>query len=229
MPGVRAEAFVREASSVGADLDEPALDRLLAYARLLAERAVPLGMISKADAGRILERHVLDSLRAVSIISEREPGAVVDLGSGAGLPGIPLAIACRGTRFTLAEARSKRAAFLELVVERLGLDAVRVHPDRTDSLESASFDMATARAFAQPDRAWELARPLLAPGGALVLFAGAREPLPSDLPGASDIRTLGPATIPDRRATRPGQGGSGRTSGRNALASVGDLVIITAK
>src|SRR3954465_12287111 len=73
---VKADAFARAASRVGAELDGRALDRLLAYADLLAERAVPLGMISKADAGRILERHVLDSLRAVPAVSERGPDTV---------------------------------------------------------------------------------------------------------------------------------------------------------
>ncbi len=223
------DAIRHAASAAGADLTESAGEQLASYTELLRERAVPLGMISQADSDRILERHVLDSLRAAPFVSQTDAASVVDLGSGAGLPGIPLAIALPRVRFVLAESRSKRAGFVELVVERLGLTNVEVHPDRAETLGDGEFDVATARAFAPPPVAWAAAVRLLRPGGALCLFAGAREALPVDLPGAIEVRVLGPAGEGSRVRAPSEPSSSWRTSRPTTLASVGDLVIITAK
>ena len=224
-----ADSIRTAASALGVALGEQAGEQLAAYAQLLVDRAVPLGMISTADSGRILERHVLDSLRATPFIEELEATGGVDLGSGAGLPGIPLAIALPRVRFVLAESRSKRAGFLELVVERLGLRNVEVHADRVETLPRAGFDFATARAFAQPPEAWVVAAPLLRPGGALCLFAGAHEDLPEEFPGAVEVRLLAPGGEGSRVRTAAKPSSSWRTSPATSLASVGDLVIITAK
>src|SRR5262249_54450802 len=98
--------------SLGLSLPRSAVDRLVESADLLRGRALPPGMTPRQDSGRLAPRHVLDSLRAVPVLSAMtaDDGDVVDLGSGAGLPGVPLAIAMPQTEFVLAEARSKRAA-----------------------------------------------------------------------------------------------------------------------
>src|SRR2546423_14230134 len=88
---------------------------LAAFARLLAERAVPMGLISVRDAPRVLERHVLDSARAVQCLPDGVD-EVVDVGSGAGLPGIPAAILRPAIRVTLLEPQWRRVGFLELAV-----------------------------------------------------------------------------------------------------------------
>jgi 16S rRNA (guanine527-N7)-methyltransferase len=212
-------------AELGVQLTPRAGEQLEAFAELLLERAVPLGMIARADADRIGDRHILDSLRAAPFLQESDAGEVVDLGSGAGLPGVPLAIAVSEVRFTLAESRSRRAAFLELAVERLGLGNVTIHPDRVESLPPRAFDVATARAFAAPASAWGSAARVLRPGGSMVLFAGAREPLPTDLPGAAGVRVYGRGG----NAPRSIEPDSSRSSPRTPLATVGDLVIITAK
>lgn len=153
------------------------LDR---YEGLLRERALPLGLIARSDAGMLRARHIDDSLRAVRAVREADRRCF-DLGSGAGLPGIPLAIALPDRRFLLIESRRRRVGFLELAVDLLGLRNVEVVPERVESvgelvssggLEPA--DVATARAFAPIERSWPLARPLLRPGGRLVYFAGER-------------------------------------------------------
>src|SRR5262245_9565503 len=101
------------AAPLGVELSTRAEVQLLAFEQLLRERAVPLGLISQADSNRIRERHILDSLRAVPLLEGMARAKVVDLGSGAGLPGVPLAIVLPESSFVLAESRSKRAGFLE--------------------------------------------------------------------------------------------------------------------
>jgi 16S rRNA (guanine527-N7)-methyltransferase len=212
----RHEELAGGVAALGIVLPTDAIDRLASFAHLLVERAIPLGMVGRDDADRIVERHLIDSLRAVRPLSELGAARVVDLGSGAGLPGLPLALALSDTTFTLAEQRSKRAAFLELAVESLGLANAIVHPGGAEALSGRSFDAATARAFAPPATAWEVARPLLRPQGALVLFAGAAASTPEKLEGAGLIEVV-PAS-PELR--------SWRSSGSTPLATVGDLVII---
>lgn len=196
--------LVDSASGLGIDLDGNQAEALLSFELLLLDRAIPLGLVARGERTTVRERHILDSLRAVLALQTTDTGAL-DLGSGAGLPGIVVAIARPSLRVGLVEARLRRAAFLELAVERLGLSNVTVLPRPAGRLEGV-VDVCFARALAALSEAWELARHLLRAGGRLVYFGGQgfREPdqMPSD---ASSVRLL--------RAP--------------ALASSGPLVIMT--
>lgn len=161
---------------------------------LLRERAIPAGLIAKADAGRVRTRHVLDCLRAAVPIAERDRDAY-DLGSGAGLPGIVVAIARPMLSVGLVESRARRAAFLDLAIERLGLTNAHVLHGRIEDL-AVPADVCFARALSSLPRAWELAEPRLRPGGRLFFFAGRQAQIPERLAG----RTLevGPALVLER-------------------------------
>jgi 16S rRNA (guanine527-N7)-methyltransferase len=148
------------------------LDTLEAFEALIRERAIPLGMVATADEGRLRERHIHDSLRAATVVSATDRTAY-DLGSGAGLPGVVVAIACPDLRMTLVESRRPRAAFLQLVVDRLGLSNTVVSNERVESL-TEPVDLCFSRAFARVGVAWRAADRLLVPGGRLVYFAGGR-------------------------------------------------------
>ena len=145
----------------------PLLER---FAGLLTERAVPLGFVARSDAGDLWDRHVVDSLRGLRCLPD-EPTRIADIGSGAGLPGVPIAIARPDCRVTLIEPRSRRAAFLELVVETLALGNVEVTV-RTAAEVPRGFDVALGRAFAGPAESWAAAEGLLQPVGRLVYWAG---------------------------------------------------------
>ncbi len=147
-----------------------ARDRLESFHRLLAGRAVPQGMISAADAPRLWERHIVDSVRGAACLPERT-ATVVDIGSGAGLPGIPVAISRPDLSVYLVEPRARRAAFLELTVDTLKLSNVRVVVSRAERVDVAA-DFCLARAVASPANTWRLAQRLLVPGGRLLLWAG---------------------------------------------------------
>lgn len=159
--------------------------RLEAYAGLLRTRAIPLGLVSATDEHRLMERHIADSLRGAACL---QPNArrVVDLGSGAGLPGIPLAVAEPDRALLLVERKARAVAFLELVVEELDLANVRVIPRPIESLEVEEADACLARALAPLRRAWGLAASILAPTGCLVYWAGRgwSEPRPEEIPSA---------------------------------------------
>lgn len=157
---------------------KPSPRLLEAFEELLVSRAIPMGLISATDRGVLRERHIEDSLRAARAFRD-EDARCFDLGSGAGLPGIPLAIALPDRDLVLIESRRRRAGFLELAIEHLGLQNVEVLPERVESVgervaagELAPADVGTARALAPIDRSWRLAMPLLRPGGRLVYFAG---------------------------------------------------------
>jgi 16S rRNA (guanine527-N7)-methyltransferase len=157
-----------ERSGVGLSAHQAAL--LERYEELLGSRALPAGMVASGDAARLRERHILDCLRALPLVPAQAQ-RLCDLGSGAGLPGIVLAIGLPALEVTLTESRRARVAFLELTIEELGLPQVQVHHGRAQELEER-FDVCTARAFARLGRSWTVAAPLLTPGGCLLYWAG---------------------------------------------------------
>jgi 16S rRNA (guanine527-N7)-methyltransferase len=145
-----------------------------------------VGSTAPADVAR----HVEDSLAAVELLPQG--AVVVDLGTGAGFPGLPIAIARPDLKITLVEIRDKRLAFLRHAVRELGL-SVEV---RAASIEAAppdaSFDFALLRAVAKPERSLELGLPWVKPTGEVWIWAGpeAHVPQTHPVPLASGGRIL---------------------------------------
>lgn len=157
-----------EARRVFASEQLPLAER---YAHLLATEGVVRGLIGPRETPRLWDRHLLNS----AVLSEAVPqgAAVCDIGSGAGLPGLVLAIARPDVRVTLVEPLLRRTTFLEEVVEDLGLDRVTVVRGRADDLHGQeTFDVVTSRAVAPLDRLLGWSMPLVAPEGALVAMKG---------------------------------------------------------
>jgi 16S rRNA (guanine527-N7)-methyltransferase len=186
------------------ELDPKQFEKLEAFESLIRERAIPLGMVATADSGRLRQRHLLDSLRAAAAVLDTDRTAY-DLGSGAGLPGVVVAIACPDLQMALVESRRPRAAFLQLVVDRLGLANTTVRNERVETL-SEKVDLCFSRAYARVGVAWRAADRLLVPGGRLVYFAGERfdrSELPEDavstLVTTSALARSGPLVIMSRQ------------------------------
>ena len=165
------------AATVGVHLDTDTIARLERFEAFLREQALPLGMVSAADAARLRERHVIDSLRAVPHLPPG--GTVCDMGSGAGFPGIVLAIARPELRFVLVEVRRSRAAFLARASD--DLTNVTVHARRLETFRE-HVDLCTARAFGPPARSWDAAQRVLSPTGHLLYWAGASYDAATDVP-----------------------------------------------
>ena len=166
---VKHEAWARLALDVGVELDEVALRRVDRFATLLLERAIPAGMIAPSDAERLFERHVLDGLRAVPHLGGA--ASLIDAGSGAGIPGVPIAVARPDLAVTLLEPRRQRVAFLELVRDDLGLESVTVRHGRAESVDDRA-DLVTARALGAASATWDATARLLTPGGRIIYWAG---------------------------------------------------------
>jgi 16S rRNA (guanine527-N7)-methyltransferase len=150
------------------------LDRLpLAerYADLLATAGVERGLIGPREAPRLWDRHLLNCAVLGELIDEG--ATVADIGSGAGLPGLVLAIARPDLSLTLVEPLLRRTTFLSEVVDELGLDNVEVFRGRADALHGRrTFGLVTSRAVAPLGRLLEWSMPLVAPDGALVAMKG---------------------------------------------------------
>jgi 16S rRNA (guanine527-N7)-methyltransferase len=168
---VKHDGLTSAAAASGVNLSEAVAEQLVAYEQLLAVRAAELGLVARSDLPRVRERHIVDCLRATLAVGPDDRFAV-DLGSGGGLPGMVVAIACPDLTVTLAERRQNRGAFLELAVRELGVRNARVAVGPVKELSPGS-DLCFARAFADARGSWEAAQRILGPGGRLVYFAGA--------------------------------------------------------
>jgi 16S rRNA (guanine527-N7)-methyltransferase len=157
-----------EASLVFGD----ALATACRYAELLATDGVTRGLIGPRETERLWDRHLLNCAVVAELLPER--GSLVDIGSGAGLPGVVLAMLRPSLEVTLLEPLLRRSVFLEECVAELGLANTTVLRARAEEKAAARIkaDIATARAVAPLDRLAGWAAPLLHPGGQLLAIKG---------------------------------------------------------
>ena len=170
------DSFGRQLTDWAVAVGPEAEKQLLAYAHLLS-RYEKANVIGTRDSEEILQRHVLDSLSCLLFAPLYEASRVADIGSGGGLPGIPLAVMLPGTEVTLLEATGKKAAFLRYASEELGLPNVRVVKARVEEsgreeVHRAAYDVCTVRALARLSVVAEYSLPLLRLGGAVVAMKG---------------------------------------------------------
>ncbi len=147
---------------------------------ILLERLTqdPHAPTSVHDARRALDDHLADSLSALVLDPMRRAGTIADIGSGAGLPGLPLAIARPDARVWLVEANARKCRFIAEVAAVCGLTNAEVVPARAEEWSDGigRCDVIAARALAPLAVVAEYAAPLLRPGGALVAWRGRRDP-----------------------------------------------------
>lgn len=216
----------READAAAAVFGER-LPTARRYAALLADTGVERGLLGPREVDRIWDRHILNSAAVAELLHEGE--RVVDIGSGAGLPGIPLAIARPDLEVVLLEPLLRRSEFLGEVVNELGL-AVEVVRGRAEEpavrRRFGERDAAVSRAVAALDKLTKWSMPLLRPGGRMLAIKGARASEEVEqyrrvmaASGAADVRvvTCGanylrpPATVVSARRGQPRQHKSART------------------
>ena len=154
--------------------DERALDRFEIYHRLLAEWNEKMNLTAITDPVAVAEKHFADSLAALPYL---KPGMkVVDVGTGAGFPGVPLLIMEPGLELTLADSLQKRLTFLDALLKELGLKAALVHGRAEDlgqnKLYREQFDAALSRAVANLPVLLELTTPFVRVGGTAIAYKG---------------------------------------------------------
>lgn len=163
--------FVRSEAVVRRDLES--------FAALLKKWNAVQNLVSRETENALWSRHIVDSLQILPLLRPADE-LFLDVGSGGGLPALPLAIALKGgsVRFTLVEPIGKKVAFLRQAIRELGLAAV-VHASRTDSFDSretlagrAGFDVITSRALAALPLLLELIHPFFGPETRAILHKG---------------------------------------------------------
>jgi 16S rRNA (guanine527-N7)-methyltransferase len=149
-----------------------ALDQARRYAELLATDGVTRGLIGPRETERLWDRHLINCAVVAELLPER--GVLVDIGSGAGLPGVVLAMLRPSLEVILLEPLLRRSVFLEECVAELGLSNATVVRARAEEKAAAHIraDVATARAVAPLGRLAGWAAPLLRPGGELLAIKG---------------------------------------------------------
>jgi 16S rRNA (guanine527-N7)-methyltransferase len=195
--------------AMGLPLQAAQRQALLDYLVLLQHWNGTYNLSAVRDPAQMVSRHLLDSL---SILPWLHEGPVLDMGSGAGLPGIPLSIARPELAFTLADSNRKRTRFLQQVVGELGLRHVQVMQSRVETIDRpGAVRTITSRAFASLADMFDAASPLLAAGGQCLAMKGRlsaeellalpegvhREVLPLTVPGQSAVRHLVILSVPD--------------------------------
>ena len=191
------------ADALGAALRPDQVEVLDAYADLVGRWNPVLSLVAPKDLPRFADRHVADGLAAARVLRDvrgprgRKALRVADIGSGAGLPGIPLAVALPEVWVTLVERSVRKARFLRLAQRELGLANVSVLCADLGQVPSASTDVVTARALRPPPALWGQAHRMLRPGGHLLALdrvvrsrqaAAALADESADFPGGSIAR-----------------------------------------
>ncbi|HEX5579559.1 MAG TPA: 16S rRNA (guanine(527)-N(7))-methyltransferase RsmG [Candidatus Limnocylindria bacterium] len=205
------EALLADEPLLAARLPDGFVERAAAYAGLLLDANRRLNLTRVTEPAEVARLHLLDAMAALPLLDELQPATAVDLGSGGGVPGIPLALARPGTRWILVDSVRKKADALQAMVDRLDLDNVTVLAERAeligrDEAHRERHDLVAARACAPLPVLAELAMPLLAVGGTLLAWKG-------PLTEADEEMRRGRAAI--------GQLGGGQLAVRPSLPALG--------
>jgi len=183
-------------------LDAALAEPLTRYLTLLLRWNAAYNLTAIRDPREMVAKHLLDSLAMAPFVADLS--TLADLGTGAGLPGIPLAIATPGLQVALVESNGKKARFMREVLRTLGLGNAEVAESRIEALDRpGQFAAITARALATLPQILALGGHLLAPNGVLLAMKGAR---PDDeiaaLPTGWALGAIHPLTVPGLGADR---------------------------
>lgn len=197
----RASALQRGLDELGLALPEGAQEKFLAYLELLAKWNKTYNLTAIRDPDKMISHHLLDSL---AVLPHLPAGLLADVGSGGGLPGIPLAIAQPTRRVTLNDANHKKAAFLQQAVIELKLANAQVQVGRVQAWRPAQrFACVITRGFAELADFISACRHLLAPGGVLAAMKGV---FPRDelerVPAGAECRDVRRLQVPQLEAER---------------------------
>ncbi len=156
---------------------EPFFDALEHYVALLLEANMRVNLTRVVDPDAVARLHLLDALAALPLLDALAPTGAIDLGSGGGVPGVPLAIARQSIAWTLVDSSARKASLLRRFADQLRLSNLSVLAERAETLgrdpeHRERYDLVTARACAPLPVLAELALPLLRPGGHLVAWKG---------------------------------------------------------
>ena len=161
-------ALVTACRQLEVDLTEARYDLLLRYAQFLREWNRHINLVSRRDTGRVLSYHIVDSLAVQRLVPSE--ARVCDIGSGAGLPGIPLAIVRPDLQVLLVEGSQKRGQFLRVAKTDIGLANIEVMNERSESLAPLECDVVLSRLSGSLQDLVRQAGSHRKPGGSIILY-----------------------------------------------------------
>ena len=169
------DLLLKGAKELGVPLDEQQAEQFCRYAKLLVEWNEKINLTAITDDNGIVTKHFLDSL--TPILTDKVRGAVIDVGTGAGFPGLPLKIAKPEIKLTLLDSLNKRVKFLQTVTDELGLDNVEcIHSRAEDGGRNKDlrekFDLCVSRAVANLAVLCEFCLPFVKVGGIFMALKG---------------------------------------------------------
>lgn len=195
MGGAAAQQLAQGLAAMGLEVPAAAQEKLLAYAALLEKWNKTYSLTALRGADKAVSHHLLDSL---AVLPHVPAGRLLDVGSGGGMPGIPLAIVLPELAVTLIDSNSKKTAFLRQAAIELRLSNVNVHCGRVEQYHpSLPFSAITSRAFAELADFVVLSRHLLAADGVWLAMKGVRpEAEIAALPAGVRVRAVHPLQVP---------------------------------
>ena len=167
--------FINDLKAIGIELSDEQLEQFLTYYEMLIEKNKVMNLTAITDFDEVLEKHFEDSLSLIQAVDLEKSQAVMDLGTGAGFPGIPLKIAFPNLQITLADSLNKRILFLDDVIRELGLTGIDTVHGRGEDLAKNSdyrekFDLCVSRAVANLSTLSEYCLPFVKIGGKFISY-----------------------------------------------------------
>lgn len=167
--------LINDLKAIGIELSDEQLEQFLTYYEMLIEKNKVMNLTTITDFDEVLEKHFEDSLSLIQAVDLEKSQAVMDLGTGAGFPGIPLKIAFPNLQITLADSLNKRILFLDDVIRELGLTGIDTVHGRAEDLAKNSdyrekFDLCVSRAVANLSTLSEYCLPFVKIGGKFISY-----------------------------------------------------------
>ena len=158
---------------LGLSLTEETVDKLCAFGAAVVEQNAVMNLTAITEPTAVAKLHLLDSLTVLTA-ADLAGKSIIDVGCGAGFPGVPLAIACKDAKVTLLDSLGKRMTWLESILPRLGVNAkcITARAEEAVSDHREGFDYATSRAVARLNILLELTAPYVRVGGAVIALKG---------------------------------------------------------
>lgn len=169
------EKFINELNKISISLTDKQLEQFRVYYEMLVEKNKVMNLTGITEWEEVLEKHFLDSISLIRAIDLNDELKVMDMGTGAGFPGIPLKIAFPKLKVTLADSLNKRVLFLQEVIDELGLEGIEAIHGRAEDLAKdkyyrQQYDLSVSRAVANLSTLSEYCLPFVKIGGQFISY-----------------------------------------------------------